>query len=74
MLSSLGALLASLNMSTLVIALPALIRSRHTGVIEVVWVLLAYLLAQTAAVLSAGRLGDMFGRNPCTRGDLPCSR
>lgn len=55
-------------MSTLVIALPALIRSLHTGVIEVVWVLLAYLLAQTAVVLSAGRLGDMYGRKPLYAG------
>lgn len=60
--TSLGALLASLNMSTLVIALPALLRSLHTGVLEVVWVLLSYLLAQTALVLSAGRLGDVYGR------------
>ena len=60
--TSLGALLASLNMSTLVIALPSLLRSLHTGIIEVVWVLLSYLLAQTALVLSAGRLSDDFGR------------
>ena len=39
--TSLGALLASLNMSTLVIALPQLLRSLHTGLIEVVWVLLS---------------------------------
>lgn len=60
--TSVGALLASLNMSTLVIALPDLLRSLHTGVLEVVWVLLSYLLAQTALVLSAGRLSDQFGR------------
>jgi EmrB/QacA subfamily drug resistance transporter len=60
--TSLGALLASLNMSTLVIALPSLLRSLHTGLLEVVWVLLSYLLAQTAVVLSAGRLGDIYGR------------
>ena len=60
--TSLGALLASLNMSTLVIALPALVRSLHTSVLDVVWILLAYMLAQTAAVLSMGRLGDLWGR------------
>jgi EmrB/QacA subfamily drug resistance transporter len=60
--TSLGALLASLNMSTLVIALPDLLRSLHTGLLEVVWVLLSYLLAQTALVLSAGRLSDIYGR------------
>jgi EmrB/QacA subfamily drug resistance transporter len=60
--TSLGALLASLNMSTLVIALPALMRSLHIGVLDVTWVLLSYMLAQTAAVLTVGRLGDMWGR------------
>jgi len=60
--TSLGALLASLNMSTLVIALPDLMRSLHVGVLDVTWVLLSYMLAQTAAVLTVGRLGDMWGR------------
>ena len=60
--TSLGALLASLNMSTLVIALPDLMRSLHIGVLDVTWVLLSYMLAQTAAVLTVGRLGDMWGR------------
>lgn len=66
--TSLGALLASLNTSTLVIALPSLLRSLHTGVLEVVWILLSYLLAQTALVLSAGRLSDLFGRKPLYAG------
>lgn len=60
--TSLGALLASLNMSTLVIALPDLMRSLNIGVLDVTWVLLSYMLAQTAAVLTVGRLGDMWGR------------
>jgi EmrB/QacA subfamily drug resistance transporter len=60
--TSLGALLAALNMSTLVIALPALVRALHASVLDVVWILLAYMLAQTATVLTMGRLGDMWGR------------
>jgi EmrB/QacA subfamily drug resistance transporter len=60
--TSIGALLASLNMSTLVIALPDMVRSLRVGILDVVWVLLAYMLAQTAAVLTVGRLGDMWGR------------
>jgi EmrB/QacA subfamily drug resistance transporter len=60
--TSLGALLASLNTSTLVIALPDLMRSLHIGVLDVTWVLLSYMLTQTVAVLTVGRLGDMWGR------------
>lgn len=66
--TSLGALLASLNTSTLVIALPSLLRSLHTGVLDVVWILLSYMLAQTATVLSAGRLSDLVGRKPLYAG------
>jgi EmrB/QacA subfamily drug resistance transporter len=61
-ITSMGSLLASLNMSTLVIALPDLLRSLHISVLDVTWVLLSYLLAMTAAVLTVGRLGDMWGR------------
>ena len=39
-----------------------MVRSLHVGIIDVVWILLAYMLAQTAAVLTVGRLGDMWGR------------
>src|SRR4030081_1377943 len=60
--TSISALLASLNMSTLVVALPHLIRDLHTSVLEATWTLLAYILAQCAAVLTVGRLGDMWGR------------
>lgn len=60
--TSISVLLASLNMSTLVIALPHLIRDLHTSVLEATWTLLAYILAQSAVVLSVGRLGDIWGR------------
>jgi heme A synthase len=51
--TSLGTLLATLNAGTLIIALPVLLRSLHTDIITLVWVLLAYMLAQTVLVLTA---------------------
>lgn len=60
--TSFGAVLASLNMSTLVIALPVLLRALHVGVLDAVWILLAYMLTQTATLVTVGRLGDMWGR------------
>lgn len=60
--TSVGTLLATLNSGTLIIALPVLLRELHTDLITLVWVLLAYMLAQTVLVLTAGRLADMFGR------------
>jgi len=60
--TSLGMLLATVNSGTLIIALPTLKRSLHTNLLELVWVILAYMIASTVLVLTAGRLSDMFGR------------
>jgi EmrB/QacA subfamily drug resistance transporter len=55
-------LLATVNSGTLIIALPDLERSLHTTVLQLVWVILAYMIASTVLVLTAGRLADLFGR------------
>jgi EmrB/QacA subfamily drug resistance transporter len=60
--TSLGMLIATINSGTLIIALPALERSLHTSLLELVWVILSYMIASTVLVLSAGRLSDLFGR------------
>ena len=60
--TSLGMLLATINSGTLIIALPDLERSLDAGVLSLVWVILAYMIASTVLVLTAGRLSDLFGR------------
>jgi EmrB/QacA subfamily drug resistance transporter len=60
--TSVGMLLATVNSGTLIIALPDLERSLHTSLLELVWVILAYMIAATVLVLTAGRLSDLFGR------------
>ena len=60
--TSLGALLASMNSGTLIIALPTLLRELHTTLLSLIWILLAYNLTQTVLVLNVGRLSDMVGR------------
>jgi EmrB/QacA subfamily drug resistance transporter len=55
-------LLATINSGTLIIALPDLERSLHTTLLQLVWVILAYMIASTVLVLTAGRLSDLFGR------------
>jgi EmrB/QacA subfamily drug resistance transporter len=60
--TSLGMLLATINSGTLIIALPDLERSLGTTILELVWVILAYMIASTVLVLTAGRLSDLFGR------------
>ena len=60
--TSLGMLLATINSGTLIIALPDLERALHTTLLGLVWVILAYMIASTVLVLTAGRLSDLFGR------------
>src|ERR671938_2008418 len=60
--TSLGMLLAALNSGTLIIALPDLERSLGTSLLSLVWVILAYMIASTVLVVTAGRLSDLFGR------------
>src|SRR3978361_80655 len=60
--TSLGMLMATINSGTLIIARPDLERSLHTGILALVWVILAYMIASTVLVLTAGRLSDLFGR------------
>jgi EmrB/QacA subfamily drug resistance transporter len=60
--TSLGMLLVATNSGTLIIALPDLERALGTSLLELVWVILAYMISSTVLVLSAGRLSDLFGR------------
>jgi EmrB/QacA subfamily drug resistance transporter len=60
--TSLGMLLAATNSGTLIIALPDLERALDASLLGLVWVILAYMIASTVLVLTAGRLSDLFGR------------
>lgn len=59
---SLAALLSSLGTSIANVGLPTLAQIFGASFSEVQWVVLAYLLAITTLIVSAGRLGDLFGR------------
>ena len=60
--TTVGALLASIQGSALIIALPDILTRLDTDFITIMWVLLGYLLITTAVVPVIGRLADMFGR------------
>lgn len=59
---ALASLLASLGASTASIGLPALAHTFAAPVAAVQWVLMAYLLASTAAAVGIGAIGDRHGR------------
>src|SRR3954465_9226495 len=60
--TSLGMLLVATNSGTLIIGLPDLERGVGANMLELVWVILAYMISSTVLVLTAGRLSDLFGR------------
>ncbi len=66
--TTLGILMATINSSSLIIALPAVFRGIDLNPLEpsnftyLLWVLNGYLLATAVLVVTLGRVGDMFGR------------
>lgn len=59
---SLSMLLSSLGTSIANVGLPTLAQAFGASFQQVQWVVLAYLLAITALIVSVGRLGDLMGR------------
>ena len=60
--TTVGALLASIQGSALLIALPGLLAELHIAFFTVMWVLLGYLLILTVFTPIVGRLADLWGR------------
>jgi MFS family permease len=67
---SLAALLASLGTSAANVALPTLAGTFSASFRDVQWVVLAYLVAVTTAVVGVGRLGDVIGRRRVLLGGI----
>jgi EmrB/QacA subfamily drug resistance transporter len=60
--TTVGALLASIQGSALLIALPNILDELHATFFTIMWVLLGYLLILTVLTPIVGRLADMWGR------------
>ena len=59
---SLAFFMAQLDISVLTIAVPAITEEFGTSVDRVAWALGAYVLAMAVSLITAGRLGDLYGR------------
>ena len=59
---SMAMLLPSLGTSIANVVLPTLAKAFDAPIVQVQWVVIAYLLAVTTLIVGAGRLGDMLGR------------
>jgi len=60
--TTVGALLASIQGSALLIALPNILTDLHATFLTIMWVLIGYLLVTTVLTPVVGRLGDIWGR------------
>jgi MFS family permease len=60
--TSFGALFSVLSGSTLMIALPVIMKDLNTDMNVVTWTIMGYMLAMTILVPSIGRIADMVGR------------
>ena len=60
--TTVGALLATIQGSALLIVLPEMMAALNMGFMTMLWVLLIYLMVTTIMVPVLGRLSDMFGR------------
>jgi len=58
-----GVLMAAVDTTIVVLALPTMQRSLHMSLSAVVWVVIAYVLVVTVLATQVGRLGDMYGRS-----------
>ncbi len=57
-----GVLMAAVDTTIVILALPEIERSLHVAISGVIWVIIGYLLVITVLATQVGRLGDMFGR------------
>ncbi|HJX47318.1 MAG TPA: MFS transporter [Gaiellaceae bacterium] len=66
--TTVGVLLATINATSLMIALPVIFRGIHLDPLQtanfpyLLWIMMGYMLVSAAVVVTVGRIGDMFGR------------
>ncbi|MDG6995445.1 MAG: MFS transporter [Nitrososphaerota archaeon] len=60
--TSIGALMSAVDSTIVLLALLPMAQELNSDYVTMIWVIIAYLLANTALVLSLGRMGDMYGR------------
>ena len=61
-MTTIGALMAAIDSTIVILALPDMMVKLHADLIEMVWVIMAYILISTVFLLTFGRVADMLGR------------
>ncbi len=58
----LGTMMSAVDVTIVLLALPAMTNALHTNLAGTIWVILAYLLTVTILATQLGRVGDIYGR------------
>ncbi len=58
----LGIVLAAVDTTIVVLAIPTISHDLHSGISTVIWVIMAYILTLTVLGTQVGKIGDIFGR------------
>lgn len=60
--TTIGALMAAIDGTIVILGLPEMMVQLHADLIEMVWVIIAYIFVSTVFLLTFGRVADLFGR------------
>lgn len=60
--TTIGSLMAAIDGTIVILALPEMMVKLHANLIEMIWVIMAYILVSTVFLLTFGRVADMLGR------------
>ena len=60
--TTIGAMMAAIDGTIVILALPDMMVRLHADLVEMVWVIMGYILISTVFLLSFGRVADMLGR------------
>ncbi len=60
--TTIGSLMAAIDSTIVILALPDMMISLHSDLISMIWVIMAYILVSSIFLLTFGRVADLFGR------------
>ena len=60
--TTIGSMMAAIDSTIVILGLPKMMLDLHADLIEMIWVIMAYILVSMVFLLTFGRLADMVGR------------
>ena len=60
--TTVGVFMSSLDMSIVIIGLPAVLQDLHASIVHGIWIITGYRLMMTILAVTLGRLADLYGR------------